>query len=103
MGGEDKLSAGLGGEPVIGRALRVIADLEDLAVLVVVGPEERHEALHALVPGHLVDRGLEVRCVAGGDRRQDSVAAGIAAAPGRVRPRLSTIQAIVEAVPMVMQ
>jgi 2-C-methyl-D-erythritol 4-phosphate cytidylyltransferase len=81
MGGEDKLSADLGGEPVIGRALRVIADLEDLAVLVVVGPEERHEALHALVPGHLVDRGLEVRCVAGGDRRQDSVAAGIAAAP----------------------
>jgi len=82
MGGEDKLGADLGGEPVIGWALRGIAGLEELAVLVIVGPEERHEALRALVPGHLVvNRGLEVRCVQGGERRQDSVAAGIAAAP----------------------
>ena len=78
MGGEDKLWADLCGVPVIARALRSMAALDGLDVLVIVGPEDRHDALRASLPER---DGLEVGCVEGGDRRQDSVAAGIAMAP----------------------
>jgi 2-C-methyl-D-erythritol 4-phosphate cytidylyltransferase len=76
MGAEDKLWADLLGEPVIGRALRGVAALPELSVLVIVAPQVLHERLARLVPAR---DGLEVRCVAGGTRRQDSVAAGLAA------------------------
>ena len=75
MAGGDKLWAELDGAPVIAHALRSLSTIEDLAALVIVGPEQRHEELR-----RLVDADVEVRCVVGGDRRQDSVAAGIAAA-----------------------
>ncbi len=78
MGSEDKLWADLGGEPVIGRALSGMAGLEELRLLVIVAPEVLHERLAGLVPPR---EGLEVRCVAGGRRRQDSVAAGLEAVP----------------------
>ena len=78
MAGEDKLWADLRGEPVIARALRGVAAFDALSILVIVGPEDRHAALRAFPPER---DGLEVRCVEGGGRRQDSVAAGIAAAP----------------------
>ena len=76
MGAEDKLWADLDGEPVIGRALAGVAALAELGVLVIVGPPVLHEKLAGLVPAR---EGLEVRCVAGGTRRQDSVAAGLGA------------------------
>jgi len=79
MGPEDKLWADLAGEPVVGHALRGIAALSDLDLLVIVAPPVLHERLTSLVPER---DGLEVRCVAGGRRRQDSVAAGLAVAPG---------------------
>ena len=77
MGSENKLWSDLGGVPVIGRALRAFAAVEAIDTLVIVGPAERHAELSELVPSR---PGLELRCVEGGSRRQDSVAAGIAVA-----------------------
>ena len=76
MAGGDKLWVELDGAPVIAHALRSLSTIDGLAALVIVGPEPRHEELR-----QLVDSDIEVRCVVGGARRQDSVAAGIAAAP----------------------
>jgi len=76
MGGDDKLAADLNGRPVIAYALDVLGSLDGLAALVIVASEERHTELRLLAPSV-----VEVRCVVGGDRRQDSVAAGVAAAP----------------------
>ena len=56
--------------------VRTLSTLEGLSTLVIVGPQQRHQDLR-----QLVNAPIDVRCVAGGDRRQDSVAAGIAAAP----------------------
>ena len=77
MGGDDKLWAELGGEPLIALPLRMLAALADIDALVVVAPRAKHEALRDLAAGVR----CEPRCVEGGARRQDSVAAGIAAAP----------------------
>jgi 2-C-methyl-D-erythritol 4-phosphate cytidylyltransferase len=78
MGAQDKLWIDLDGQPVIGRALSGIANLEPVRVLVIVAPEVLHEKLRGLVPPR---PNLQVRCVAGGRRRQDSVAAGLEAIP----------------------
>ena len=77
MGDIDKLWTDLGGEPVIGRSLGVLASHPAVDRVLVVAPAARHEALCALAPA-----GAVVRCVEGGARRQDSVAAGLAAAAG---------------------
>ena len=77
MVGDDKLWAELGGEPLIALPLRMLAALADIDALVVVAPRAKHEALRDLAAGVR----CEPRCVEGGARRQDSVAAGIAAAP----------------------
>ena len=77
MGGVDKIWADLHGVPLIAYALRSIASTPGVTVIVCVAPTERHAALAALLDGTKI----EVRCVEGGARRQDSVAAGIAAAP----------------------
>ena len=77
VGSDDKLWAGLGGEPLIARPLRMLAAFAEIDTLVVVAPRAKHDALRELAAGV---RG-ELRCVEGGARRQDSVAAGIAAAP----------------------
>ncbi len=75
MGGADKIWADLGGRPVLAHSLAVFAAMPRVARLVVVAPPERHEAIRALAPA-----GAALVCVAGGARRQDSVAAGLAAA-----------------------
>jgi len=77
MVGEDKLWADLGGEPLIAHPLRTLAALDEVDRLVLVAPAERHRTLRDLAGG----LGVELRCVEGGERRQDSVAAGLAAAP----------------------
>ena len=78
MDGIDKLWASLRGEPLIAHSLRMLASVPAVDVLVVVAPAERHEALCAFA----ANLDCELRGVEGGARRQDSVAAGIAAAPG---------------------
>ena len=77
MEGEDKLWADLCGEPVISRTLASLIELTELNILVIVSPSNRHPELRRLIRQ---PKKLELRCVEGGDRRQDSVAAGVAAA-----------------------
>ena len=77
MGGADKLWADLGGAPLIARSLRTLAATRGVTRLVIVAPAERHAALLEIAAATSVD----AVCVEGGARRQDSVAAGIAAAP----------------------
>lgn len=77
MGGEDKLWADLGGEPLIAHPLRTLAAIEEVDALVVVAPAERHAELYRLG----TSAGRQVVCVEGGARRRDSVRAGIEAAP----------------------
>ena len=77
MGGIDKLWVEIGGAPLIAHALRAMAETPGVALVVAVAPEARHAGITGLLDGWDVN----VRCVEGGARRQDSVAAGIAAAP----------------------
>lgn len=77
MGGVDKIWVELGGAPLIAHALRTMAETPGVELVVAVAPPERHQAIAGLLDGWDVN----VRCVSGGARRQDSVAAGIAAAP----------------------
>lgn len=77
MDGPDKLWFEFGGEPLIAQPLRMLAQLDAIETLIVVAPAARHEQLRALADGVPA----ELRCVEGGRRRRDSVAAGIAAAP----------------------
>ena len=70
--GFDKLGAGLGGMPVLRRALKAFLAAESIAEIVVVCPPERWEVLG----GNFTK---PVRRVDGGVERQDSVAAGLAA------------------------
>jgi 2-C-methyl-D-erythritol 4-phosphate cytidylyltransferase len=79
MGGVDKLTAELAGEPLVARPLRTLAALPGVRTLVLVAPAVRHAALRALLTD-AGSTGVTIRCVEGGARRQDSVAAGMAAA-----------------------
>jgi 2-C-methyl-D-erythritol 4-phosphate cytidylyltransferase len=76
MGEVDKLWADLGGVPVLAYSIVELATSPQVDRLVIVAPEAHHPDLIALVPS-----GVEVQLVEGGARRQDSVAAGVAAAP----------------------
>lgn len=76
MGGTDKIWSDLGGRPVLAHSLATFAALGAVARIVVVAPAAQHEAVRALAPA-----GVVLTCVEGGARRQDSVAAGLAAAP----------------------
>jgi 2-C-methyl-D-erythritol 4-phosphate cytidylyltransferase len=67
----------LGGVPMLARTLSCLAGEGVAGSIVVVLPESEVESFEP--PGGL---GLEVRAVAGGARRQDSVANGVAALPG---------------------
>ena len=78
MGGVDKLWAELGGRPLLAWPLEMLAGLDEVDVVVVVAPAERHRAVAALASG--IGGATELRCVEGGARRRGSVAAGIAAA-----------------------
>lgn len=77
MGGVDKMWAEIGGAPLIAHSLRAMAETPGVEMVVAVAPEDRHAGIIGLLDGWDVN----VRCVVGGARRQDSVAAGIAAAP----------------------
>lgn len=78
MDGVDKLWSEVAGRPLIAYSLLTLADLDAVSIVVAVAPAARHEELRRLFGG--ID-GCQLRCVEGGTRRQDSVAAGLAAAP----------------------
>ena len=81
MGGSDKLWVDLGGEPLVARSLRTLGSLPGVAVLAIVAPAARHDALRAITATLPESSSLTVRFVEGGPRRQESVAAGLAAVP----------------------
>jgi 2-C-methyl-D-erythritol 4-phosphate cytidylyltransferase/2-C-methyl-D-erythritol 2,4-cyclodiphosphate synthase len=88
MGGIDKLEAALGGRPLLARATWAMAACPLVRRIVIVAAPERVERLRgaAWLPSSVAD------VVAGDDRRQGSVAAGLAALDrldamaGRTRP-----------------
>ncbi len=79
MGGVDKIWADLDGRPLISHAIATLAALPATAVVILVGPADRHAALCAFVPAHFP---VHVTAIEGGARRQDSVAAGLTAVDG---------------------
>lgn len=79
MGGIDKVWATLGGRPLLAWPLEMLAALEAVDRIVVVSGEERRGQIEALAAE--VAPGRDVRWTEGGERRRDSVAAGLAAAP----------------------
>lgn len=81
MGGVDKVWAELRGRPLLAFSLERLAALEEIEEIVVVAPGERHIEIGELAFGLGVSPGLPLRCVAGGEQRRDSVAAGLAALP----------------------
>lgn len=84
MRGADKLAAELAGEPLAVHALRTLAAVIGVRTVIIVAPAARGRALVAAAGAEFGDRAehpIAVRRVEGGARRQDSVAAGIAAAP----------------------
>ncbi len=72
------------GRPLFWHGARTFAAVPAMAGLVFVFPEAGLEDCRALVTtlAAAEDLGLPWHCVAGGERRQDSVAAGLAALPG---------------------
>ncbi len=79
MGGIDKVWATLGGRPLLAWPLDMLAALDAVDTIIVVSGEERREQIEALAAEFAPGR--DVRWTAGGERRRDSVAAGLAAAP----------------------
>jgi 2-C-methyl-D-erythritol 4-phosphate cytidylyltransferase len=71
--------APLGGRPVLAHALRAFAGHPAVAALVVVAAGERLEAVRRLAAAEAGSKPTAV--VAGGERRQDSVLAGVEALP----------------------
>lgn len=80
MGGVDKIWADLGGRPLIAHSIETLGAIEGLQALVLVGPVD-HYAEFGHYAADAILRGVQLRCVQGGRRRQDSVAAAIAAVP----------------------
>lgn len=83
--GFDKLFALIAGEPVLAHALRAFDRASSVSEIIVVAREERHDEIRKLI----VDAGFKkVRSIVhGGDRRQDSVRAGLR----RIRRRATYI------------
>jgi 2-C-methyl-D-erythritol 4-phosphate cytidylyltransferase/2-C-methyl-D-erythritol 2,4-cyclodiphosphate synthase len=74
MGGVDKLATPIGGRPLLARTLDALAAADGVERIVVVAHESRVDAVRR--SGWLAPTVVSV--VAGGDRRQESVAAGLA-------------------------
>jgi 2-C-methyl-D-erythritol 4-phosphate cytidylyltransferase len=75
MKGIDKIFAPVGGEPVILKATRPFQECDAITQIVVVVSGEKEKACQALVTGKEWSKVTDI-CL-GGDRRQDSVAAGM--------------------------
>ncbi len=81
MGGVDKVWAEVCGRALLALPLQRLAAVEEIEEIVVVAPGARHIDIGELAFGLGVSPRLPLRCVEGGERRRDSVAAGLAALP----------------------
>jgi len=102
MGGPDKLLEPIGGRPVLAWSLGAMADAPSVARLILVTARERVAEMASLP----WVRELDATVLPGGTRRQDSVAAGLAASGSDVvlvhdgaRPLVSveTVEAVAQA------
>jgi 2-C-methyl-D-erythritol 4-phosphate cytidylyltransferase len=75
MGGVDKMLAELAGEPILVRATRPFQECKLVDQIVIVASGEKEKKCRGLVAGNEWSKVTDV-CV-GGERRQDSVAAGL--------------------------
>ncbi len=81
MGGTDKVWAEICGRPLLALPLERLGAVEEVEEIVVVAPGSRHIEIGELAFGLGVSPRTMLRCVEGGERRRDSVAAGLAALP----------------------
>lgn len=77
MDGVDKIWVQLKGRPLLAWALERLSAVSEIETFVVVTHPKHHETVKELSR----TIGMTVVCVAGGERRRDSVAAGLAALP----------------------
>ncbi len=77
FGEADKLAAMLAGRPVLAWSLATYGEVTNVAGIVVVAPADKHDWIRDLAEEWTPAK--ELRVVAGGERRRDSVAAGLAA------------------------
>jgi 2-C-methyl-D-erythritol 4-phosphate cytidylyltransferase len=75
MGGQDKLFARIGGEPLLARVLDAFNGCTAIEQIVVVLREEKMGEARRLIVSH--DWSKSIDCCIGGRRRQDSVIAGL--------------------------
>jgi 2-C-methyl-D-erythritol 4-phosphate cytidylyltransferase len=73
--GFDKLFAVIAGEPVIAHAIRAFEHTTSVSEIVVVAREECHDEIRKIVSGAGLKKVHAIIC--GGERRQDSVRAGL--------------------------
>jgi 2-C-methyl-D-erythritol 4-phosphate cytidylyltransferase len=76
--GFDKLWADLGGRPVLAWSLATLAACREIDRLVIVSGSDRQDDVVALL-GRVVPADLDASVVVGGERRRDSVEAGVLA------------------------
>jgi 2-C-methyl-D-erythritol 4-phosphate cytidylyltransferase len=75
MGGQDKLFAPLGGEPLLARVIDAFDSCPAIEQIVVVIRDEKLAETRRMILGH--DWSKEIDTCTGGERRQDSVKAGL--------------------------
>ncbi|WP_405585444.1 2-C-methyl-D-erythritol 4-phosphate cytidylyltransferase [Streptomyces sp. NBC_01190] len=107
--GAPKALRTLGGVPILVHAVRAMARVRAVQVIVVVAPAEGAAEVRALLDAHGLPESTDILVVPGGDVRQDSVRLGLAALPEDVdvvlvhdaaRPLVpvETVEAVVDAV-----
>jgi 2-C-methyl-D-erythritol 4-phosphate cytidylyltransferase len=74
----------LGGVPILVHAVRAMTRAREVSLVVVVAPADEIAEVRALVGSHGLPDDKDIRIVAGGDSRQESVRLGLAALPEAV-------------------
>jgi 2-C-methyl-D-erythritol 4-phosphate cytidylyltransferase len=82
--GAPKALRALGGIPILVHAVRALVRARTVGLVVVVAPADEVAEVRTLLDTHGLPESKEIRVVAGGDTRQESVRLGLAALPADV-------------------
>ncbi|MGI5251675.1 2-C-methyl-D-erythritol 4-phosphate cytidylyltransferase [Actinacidiphila glaucinigra] len=82
--GAPKALRTLGGVPILVHAVRAMTRARAVSLVVVVAPPDGVAEVRALLDSHGLPEAKDIRIVAGGESRQDSVRLGLAALPDEV-------------------